>query len=165
MVPMLTGKDALFIEDCGDYLTITAKLADGAQLGRRDMFIFKRQTTLRRKQDGAHYRVAVSVRDIFDSSDLLSAIRSAKLNGPLDGFDISLEDGVLRVMVPIIPEATKHWTGARQGDTAYRIVHFTIPKYRLLGSDTDSMTPVEICVRRWVPKGAKELPAWVTRVP
>jgi hypothetical protein len=158
--------EALHVEDCGDHLTVTAELADGAQLGRRDMFVFKRQTSLRRKQDGTHYRIAVSVRDIFDSPDLLSVIRSARLNGVLDGFGISVEDGILRAVVPIIPEATKHWTRARQGDTAYRVVHFTLPKYRRLGSDSDSMTPVvEICVSRWVPKAAAELPAWVLRVP
>jgi len=162
MVPMLRGKDALSIEDFGTHLTITAKLADGAQLGRRDQWVFKRQTTLRRKQDGVHYRIAVSIRDAFDEQEFPAMARSAKLNGELDGFEISVEDGILRVVVPIVPELTRHWTKARQGGTSYKVVHFTLPTYWRLGSvGPDGRTPVEICVSRWTPQGAKQLPAWV----
>jgi hypothetical protein len=160
---MLRGKEALSVEDCGDHLTITARLAEGAQLGRLGMFVFKRQATFRRKPEGTHYRVAVKMRAASDEQGFPAMVQSARLNGELDGFDISVEHGILRVVVPIVPELTKDWTKARQGDTSYRSVRFTIPKYRRLGSDGDSMTPVEICVSQWTPEGAKQLPAWVLR--
>ena len=162
---MLRGRDALSVEDNGDHLVASAKLADGAQLGRNDLWVFRRQATLRRKQDGSHYRIAVKVLYDLDPESFPPMARSAKLNGVLDGFRITVEDGVLRVVTPITPDCIKAWTHARQGDTVYRVVHFTLPKYRRLGSDSDGKTPVEICVSRWVPEGATELPSWVLKVP
>lgn len=162
MVPMLRGKDAFWVEDFGTHLTVTAKLADGAQSGRRDRWVFRRQTTLRGDREAARYRVAVKVLQGFDDEDFPTMARSAKLNGELDGFTISVEDGTLRAEVPITPDFTKHWTRARQGDTAYTLVHFTLPKYWRLGSvGPDGTTSVEICVSRWTPEGAIQVPAWV----
>lgn len=146
----------------GVNLTIVAKLADGAQLGRRDRWVYRRQTTLRRDQEQARYRVAVKVLLGYDDENFPAMAKSAKLSGQLDGFEISVEDGVLRAILPIGPEIAKLWRRARQGDTAYQLTHFTLPNYWRLGSeDPDGTTTVELCVSRWTHVGAKQVPAWV----
>lgn len=160
---MLRGKDVLWVEDNGDYLTVNANLAEGAQLGRRDRFVFKRQTTFRRKSEGLHFRVAVKVLEAFGEQDFPATARSAKLSGELEGFDITVRDGIVRAVVPVASDVTRHWKKARQGDTAYRVVNFTLPNYRRLGSDSDGQTLVEISVSRWTPIGATQLPAWVLK--
>ena len=161
MLPMLRGKDALSVEDGGDHLTITAMLADGAQLRRSNQIVFKRQATLRR-EDGAHFRVAVKVLDL-DSAGFPEMARSAKLAGELGDVGIVVEGGILKGIVPTYPEATRRWRAAREGDTIYKLVNFMLPTYRALGSDSDGMTLVEVCVSRWIAEGAKELPSWVLK--
>jgi hypothetical protein len=159
---MLRGKDAMWVEDSETHLTITAKLADGAQLGRQDRCVFKRTTIIRRPA-GVRFRVAIMVVDSFLNKNFPKMAQSAKLNGELEGLTISVEDGTLRAVVPVTTDVTEHWTRARQGDTAYKVVHFFLPNDPRLGSvgEFECDSSVEICVSHWTPEGATEAPAWI----
>src|ERR1700728_80385 len=83
IVSMLRGKNALGVEDCGDHLTITAKLADGAQLRRCDDIVFNRTIILCRGM--IRYRIAVKFVDHSNAKDFPTYARSAKLNLETDG--------------------------------------------------------------------------------
>lgn len=153
MIGMPRGKDAIQVEDSGTQLTITAMLADGARLGRRDDVVFKRTIIL--QGEVTCYRIAVKVVDACNGKKFPEVVRSAKLDREFDGMSISVKEGILRAVVSVTPAAMKRWKKSRVGDTRYALAQF------LFGMDR--MCAATICVSYWTPVGTTQVPAWVLK--
>jgi hypothetical protein len=45
----------------------------------------------------------------FDDQDFPTMARSVRLSGELDGFGITVQEGILRAVVPIASDVIRHW--------------------------------------------------------
>jgi hypothetical protein len=157
---MLRGKDAFRVEDFGPHLDITAELIRGAQLGRKDRLVFSRIVVLH-SSPTVHYRVSLKVcHDGPNGDRFVRVMQGATLTGTLNGVEVCLTDGVLRVQVPVAGLYREHWTNSKNG-TAYIVVSFTLPTDFRLGDAGLHDYMASLCVSRWNAQGASLVPGWV----